>query len=214
MGGQRFAANQAEVFEAADPARTMPKWLVLGAIGAVIVLVILMSWLNSRSLEQPDAASTNAPATEATAPAQTPQPAVPAQAAQGQVVLTAIDAVWLQVSDKGGASLYSGMLQPGQTFAVPATAAAPVLKTGKPEALRINVGNAIAPAVGPPATTVSNVSLLPADLLKPGPPAPAVVAPATAQAPAPKPRPGGRRPAAAAPAPPPEAAPPTTNTGE
>src|SRR3954452_21968914 len=85
MGGQRFAANQAEVFEAADPARTMPKWLVLGAIGAVIVLIALMSWLNSRSLEQPDAASTNAPTPAATAPAPAPQAAAPAQAAQGTV---------------------------------------------------------------------------------------------------------------------------------
>jgi hypothetical protein len=194
----------------------MPKWLVLGGVVAVIVLVIVMSWLNSRSLEQPEAASTNAPAPEATAPAQTPQPAAPAQAAQGAVVLTAIDAVWLQVSDKGGASLFSGMLQPGQTFAVPPTATAPVLKTGKPEALRINVGTTVAPPVGPPATTVSNVSLLPADLLKGGrPAAPAAAAPplGAAQAPPPKPRPRIRRPAPPAPAPQP-APPPTTNTGE
>ena len=68
MGGQRFAATQAEVFEAADPARTMPKWLVIGAIVAVILLIVLMSWLNSRSLEQTDEAGANAPA--ATAPAQ------------------------------------------------------------------------------------------------------------------------------------------------
>src|SRR5689334_19760947 len=54
MGGQRFATAQAEVFEAADPARTMPKWLVIGAIAAVILLVVLMSWLNSRSLNQPE----------------------------------------------------------------------------------------------------------------------------------------------------------------
>ena len=57
MGGQRFATNQAEVFEAADPRRTMPKWLVIGTIIAVIVLVVLMSWLNKRSLEQPDETS-------------------------------------------------------------------------------------------------------------------------------------------------------------
>ena len=214
MGGQRFAANQTEVFEAADPARTMPKWLVLGAVGAVIVLVILMSWLNSRSLEQPEEASTNAAAPAATAPAQAPSvaPAAAPANAQGQVVLTAIDSVWLQVSQKGGASLFSGMLQPGQTYAVPPTATAPVLKTGKPEALRINVGNTVAPPVGPPAATVSNVSLLPADLLKGGKTAAPVPAPPPA-APAPKPR--VHRPAATAPAPAPEPAPPpTTNTGE
>src|SRR5437764_5062330 len=68
MGGQRFASNATEVYEAADPARTMPKWLVIAAVVAVIVLIILMSWLNSRSLEQPEAASNSAPAPGATAP--------------------------------------------------------------------------------------------------------------------------------------------------
>ena len=53
MGGQRFANSHSEVIEAADPARTMPKWLVIGAVVAVILLVVLMTWLNSRSLEQP-----------------------------------------------------------------------------------------------------------------------------------------------------------------
>ena len=48
MGGQRFAAASSDVFEPADPARTMPKGLVLGAIAAVILLVVLMSWLNQR----------------------------------------------------------------------------------------------------------------------------------------------------------------------
>jgi hypothetical protein len=203
MGGQRFAANQTEVFEAADPARTMPKWLVIAAVVAVIVLIALMSWLNSRSLEQPEDASANAPAA-APAPAlqpAAPAPAAPAPNAAGQVVLTATDAVWFEVREKGGATLFSGMLQPGQTWTVPATATAPVVKTGKPEALRINVGNTVAPPVGPPATTVTNVSLLGPDLLKGGQAAaPAAAAPAAA-APAPKPRPRVSRPAATTPAP-------------
>src|ERR1044071_8636934 len=56
MGGQRFeSGGSAEVFEPADPARTMPRWLVLSAIGAIALLVIIMTWLNNRSLE-PDAA--------------------------------------------------------------------------------------------------------------------------------------------------------------
>ena len=89
-------------------------------------------------------------------------------AAQGPVVLTANAEVWLQVKD-GGTTLKEGILQTGQSFEVPATAAAPVLTTGKPEALRISVGTADAPPVGPAATTVSNVSLLAADLMKAGP---------------------------------------------
>ena len=217
MGGQRFASNSTDVFEPADPRRTMPRGLVIGAIAAVIVLIVLMTWLNNRSLNQTNEAEaqTEAPAetSTATAPSTPPAPAAPA-AAQGPVVLTAIAPVWLQVSEKSGPTLFSAMLQPGQTYTVPANATAPMLKTGKPEALKVTVGTSVAPAVGPAATIVSNVSLLPADLLK-GPAAAGPAEPPPAAAPQPAPRPRARRapPPQAAPAPPAET-PPTTNTGE
>lgn len=220
MGGQRFANSSTDVFEAADPARTMPKWLVLGAIAAVVVLIAVMSWLNNRSLEQPEETSNVAAA--ATGPASpAPKPEAPAPApsplAQGPVVLNATAPVWLQVSEKGGPTLFSGMLQPGQTYTVPASSAAPVLKTGKPEALKITVGSAVAAPVGPPATTVSNVSLRAADLMKAQGSAPAAV-PAAAAPRAETSRPRPRRPVAApqapAPAQTPQETPPTTNTGE
>jgi cytoskeleton protein RodZ len=208
MGGQRQVAAAAEVFEPVDPARTMPKGLVFGAIAAVILLVVVMTWLNERSLEQPDeTAATNAPAAVATTPTQapTPTPAPPAPA-QGPVVLNATEQVWLQVTERGGATLFSGVLEPGQTFAVPPSATAPLLKTGKPEALRVTVGNSVAPPVGPAATTVRDVSLLPADLLKGG------------QAAAPAPPPGAAgvpgNPRTTTPAPPPASAETATNTGE
>ena len=191
----------------------MPKWLVFGAIGAVILLVLVMTWLNNRSLDAPDNV-TNVEAAAPPAPAQpAPQPAVVA----GQpVVLSATAPVWFQVYEKGGATLFSGTLQPGQSFAVPATATAPLLRTGKPEALQARVGNAIAPPVGPAATKVSDVSLLGADLMKGGTATAAAASPAPATG-APQPRPRRTRtPAANVPAPAPapaEAPPPTTNTG-
>lgn len=185
MGGQRSTTTTTEVFEPADPRRTMPKSLVIGAIFAVILLVVLMSWLNRRSLEQPDETASAQAAQPAPAAQQTPAPP-PAPSAGQPVVLTATDAVWLQVTERGGQTLFSGVLQPGQTYAVPSTATAPLLKTGKPEALRVTVGNTVAPPVGPAATTVSNVSLLAADLLKAGqagaPPPPAA-SPTTASTP-------------------------------
>ena len=198
IGGSRPQTMMSpEVFEPADPARTMPKALVFGAIAAVLLLIVLMTWLNKRSLE-PDETTTNTPAAAAPAPAQPSAPPPAATPAQQPVVLTAIEPVWLQVSEKGGTTLFAGTLQSGQSFAVPPTAAAPVLKTGKAEALRVTVGGNVAPAVGPAATTINDVSLLPADLLKAGqPPAPA---PQVA-APAPRPR------ASTAP-PPPRTAPP------
>ena len=96
MGGQRFANSHSEVIEAADPARTMPRWLVIGAIVAVILLVLLMTWINSRSLEQPAAASNNVTAApQAAAPPAAP---APAPVAGQQVVITATQPVWFQVS--------------------------------------------------------------------------------------------------------------------
>ena len=111
--------------------------------------------------------------------------------------------------------LFSGLLQPGQTFAVPPTATAPVLKTGKPEALKITVGASVAPPIGPAATTVHDVSLLPADLMRAGQ-GPAAASPSgAAPSPAATPReerPRTAGPAPTAPAPPPPAAAPPTNT--
>lgn len=159
----------AEVFEPADPARVMPRWLVIAAILAVLAVIGGLLFARQRNLEGPDTPSvaSESPAAEGAADANGAA-AAPAPAAAGPVVLTANEPVWLQVSEKGGANLFMGELAAGQSFEVPATATAPVLKTGKPEALRISVGTADAPAVGPAATTVRNVSLLPADLMRGG----------------------------------------------
>ena len=181
MGGQRFASSEAQVFEPADPARTMPKWLVLGALAAVVVVVLLMSWLNNRSL-QPSPPSTNVSSTAATATPAAPAPATaqpppPAAAVpQGAVVLTATAPAWIQVTDQGK-TLFSGQLAAGQAFTVPPTATAPLLKAGKPEALQVSVGGTAAPPVGPAGKVASNVSLKPADLMRGGAPAAAATIP-------------------------------------
>jgi len=180
MGGQRFeSGGNAEVFEPADPARTMPRWLVLSTIGAIVLLVVIMTWLNNRSLE-PDAAEAPPPEVAATAPSQdapaASQPAPqPGQPVSGPVVVTATEPAWIQVTD-GERTLFSGELAAGQSFTVPRDAAAPLLKAGKPEALRVTVGSATAPPVGTPGRVASDVSLAPADLMRGGtaasPPAP------------------------------------------
>jgi cytoskeletal protein RodZ len=198
MGGQRFTASQAEVFEPADPARTMPKGVVIGAVIAVILLIAVMSWLNSRALNEPSEPAANAPAPTAATQAPPPRPVAPAPspaAVQGPVVLLATGPAWIQVTDQGK-TLFAGELQAGQSYPVPTTATAPLLKAGKPEALVIKVGAATAPQVGPPGKVASNVSLKPADLMR---------GPAQAAAP-----PGA---AAPAPAPPPSAANVTNSAG-
>jgi cytoskeletal protein RodZ len=180
MGGQRFEAGSPEVFEPADPARTMPKWLVLSAIGAIALLIIVMTWLNNRSLEpevveEPAEVTATAPATQpASGPAQPPPQ--PAGAPTGQVILTATEPAWIQVTD-GGRTLFSGELAAGQSFTVPQNATTPLLKAGKPEALRVTVGTATAPPVGPAGRVASDVSLAPADLMRGAGATPATPAP-------------------------------------
>jgi cytoskeletal protein RodZ len=214
MGGQRFASNAADVFEPADPRRTMPKSLVIGAIAAVFVLIVLMTWLNNRSLQPSDQSAqqtAQAPSPQAAPAAQAPTPAPAAGPAQGPVVLSATAPAWIQVTDQGR-TLFEGMLQPGQTYSVPATATAPMLKAGKPEALTVKVGAATAPPVGPPGK-VTTVSLAPASLMK----GPVAQTPAPQAAAAPRPRPVQPRPqapAAATPPPAPAATTAATNSGE
>lgn len=179
MGSTRAVPSAPpEVFEPADPARTMPKALVIGAIIALLAVVGLMSWLNQRSLSDPGAMpDVDQPAASAESPPVAATTAAPL--AQGPVVLSATETLWMTVYDRDGASYFSGMLNPGSDFTVPATATAPLLKTAKPEALRIMVGTAQAPSIGPPGQRISDFSLLPADLLRTGSMAP----PATAAAP-------------------------------
>jgi len=164
MGGSRPVFASPEVYEAADPARTMPKGLVFGTLGLLVLVVLALMWVNNRSLEADPAPETTNVEAAAEAPVAAPQP-VPLVAAAGPVVLTATDAVWLEVKD-GTSVLKQGMLERGQSFEIPVTATAPVLTTGKPEALSISVGGQQAPAVGQPGRTVSGVSLKAADLMQ------------------------------------------------
>jgi hypothetical protein len=170
----------------------MPKGLVFGALALLAILVLAFTWLNIRSLESPAPAATEtenvaAPVDNLAAPAVQSAPA-----AAGPVVLTATDAVWIEVRD-GSTVLRQGELAPGQSFEVPASATAPVLTTGKPEALRITVGNTQAPAIGEPGRTVSRASLKGADLLGAAAGAPPANTTPAQAAPPPESRPAARR---------------------
>jgi cytoskeletal protein RodZ len=169
MGGSRAPTAATEVFEPADPARTMPRWLVLAAIAAVILVIVVMTWLNNRSLHDDNgaaqpAATAPAPQTTAETPARPVAPSVQ-PVASGPVVITATAPAWLRVTDQGK-KLVETTLQPGQTYQVPPTAVAPLLRIGAPEAIRITVGSTAVPPVGPAGQVTSNVSLKAADLVK------------------------------------------------
>lgn len=165
MGGHRPDSSTVEHFEPVDPARAMPKWLVLSAAVAIVVAILLFAWIRSRSLTE-EAPPPTAVAQQAAPQAAAPVRAAPQQpaSANGPVVLTATGPAWVRVTDQGK-TLFEGVLQPGKAYRVPPTATAPMLRVGAPEALRINVGQAVAPQVGPAGQVTSNVSLLASDLM-------------------------------------------------
>ncbi|MEO7503692.1 MAG: RodZ domain-containing protein [Sphingomicrobium sp.] len=206
MGGVRPAQQPPpELFEPADPKRTMPKGLVLGALAGLILVALLLTWLSNRDL----ADNSPQPADNVAAPA------AAAPIAPPPVVITASEAAWVDIRD-GQTILKQGELAAGQSFEVPATAIAPTLSTAKPEALRISIGTADAPPIGTAGNKVDNVSLKSADLMKGPPPAaaaPAVTAPAPAPAATrPTPRPVARRTKPAPAKTPAAATPPATTT--
>lgn len=177
----------AEPFEPADPARVPSRLLAYVAL-AVAILVALgyaawrggSLWGYGADERARLAAGTEAPAVQAPSPATapparapvstiaTPVPvaapvaaALPPQALGAPVVLTATDTVWLKVYERGGATLYTGEMPAGRSYAVPADAVDPLLRTVRPEALQITVGGRPIAPLGAPSTLVHDASLKP-----------------------------------------------------
>ena len=104
-------------------------------------------------------------------PRRSPRPARP-------VTLTATGEVWLRVTDgPGGPQLFSGSLNAGQTYTVPATAQRPLIRTGRPQLLRASAGGRDLGPLAPEERVISDVSLLAQDLAARAQPGPAPAAP-------------------------------------
>lgn len=171
LGANQHRPAAAAYYEPADPARVPPRSLAL--VAAAIALLLIIGYAVWRSgavddsdVDPADVTSVDAPLAESQAAAPTRTTPVTAPAPTGPVVLTATDDVWLRVYEAdGGERLFETTLTPGQRFVVPETARKPLILTGRPNALRITVGNVEIPALGPPEKTISDVSLAPEDLL-------------------------------------------------
>jgi cytoskeletal protein RodZ len=179
---------QPSYYEPTDPARVPPKLLV---ISTVIIIALLVGgylmWRNMAFAGAEDGAMTE-PEPVASPAAAVPNPAaVPAPAQEtGPVALTANAEVWLRIYEADGQRLFEGVLQPGQRYEVPATAKAPLILTGRPDALAVTVGSTAIPPLGPAQRTIADVSLAPRDLLaRVGTGAPPAAVPTPAATPTP-----------------------------
>jgi hypothetical protein len=183
IGGPRRRAPAPEYYEPADPARVPPKSLVLIVVIAAVLLVgAYLLWRNTLGADPgaPEPAA-EAPAQPGGAPADNGQAAAPQDLTGQAVTLTALGEVWLSVSD-GGTTLFQGNLNTGQTYSVPATAARPLLRTGRPQMLRASAAGRDLGLIAPEERTVTDLSLLPQDLAARAAGQPPAAAPAPAPA--------------------------------
>lgn len=163
IGGIEPARRESNSYEPADPSRT-PSWgLALFALAIAIVLGIgYLYWRGSIAGADPialAAGSRDQPATPAPAPPGGPAVAPAPPAAGGPVAIIADELVWLKIYEMGGATLFTGVLQPQQRYDVPAGAIDPRLRTGRPEAIHVMVGGVRIPQLGPADRLVKDVSL-------------------------------------------------------
>ena len=183
IGGPRRRAPAADYYEPADPARVPPRSMVVIVLvlGALLVAGYLL-WRGTLDDESATVPVLEVPAARGPAPA-APAPLPPQAAAGRSVTLTATGEVWLRVGDgEGGPALFMGILAPGQTFAIPAGAQNPLIRTGRPQMLRAAVGGVDLGPLEPVERTIDNVSLRPEDLAaraqnRPPPAAPPPAAP-------------------------------------
>ena len=170
-----------------------------------------MSWLNKRSLEQPDGCGNQRRGRTQPRPRRRRSRATAAPPCRAGAGSPHGNGARLAAGQRERRRTFSsGMLQPGQTYTVPATATAPVLKTGKPEALGSPSAARSRRRSGRRRPRSSNVSLL---ARRPDE-GPAATPPQHGQSPPPRPHCGAPRAAARARRRPPrrDGAAPTTNT--
>lgn len=171
LGGTRPRVAAPDYYEPADPARVPPKSLAI--VAAIILVVLIGAYVIWRStLSEPDGSIPGVPPAAEAPPAAQPsppaQPAPPAAVAGQPVALTATGEVWLRISDSSGGTLFEGILMPGQTYQVPPQAQAPLLRTGRPQMLRVGISGRDMGPLEPVERTVDNVSLRAEDLARRG----------------------------------------------
>jgi cytoskeleton protein RodZ len=165
--------HEYQAFEPADPARVPPRFLAWTA--AIIALLIIGSYAMWRAASNDPVDTAPAAATEASQPAQKAQPVATAPA-NGPVVLTATDTVWLRINDAAGKRLFEKEMAAGERYTVPADASGPTITTGRPNMLRIFIGGVEVAKLAEEERRISRVGIS-ADALKARTPAPATATP-------------------------------------
>jgi cytoskeletal protein RodZ len=184
QGGHAGFSPVTPEYEPTDPSRVPPRWLAWTA-AAIAVLAIsgYVLWRNfDFSADTTPTAVAEKPVVEQKIVAPTTKTAP----ANGTVLITANDAVWIKIYDADGKRLFENEMKAGDNFTVPADANNPMIVTGRPQALTVTVGGQVVAPLGDADKTIKDVGVSSAALLarKPAeetaPQPPAAATPATA----------------------------------
>lgn len=157
QGGHEGYQAPLQNYEPADPARVPSRALAWTAAAIGVTLVIAYFVWRSMALGSGGDISMPAPATEKTASAATAPAAAPN--AEGPVVLTATDNVWVKVYDADNKRLYEKEMVKGDSFTVPQDANKPMIVTGRPQVLTVTVGGKEVPPLGLADKTVADLEI-------------------------------------------------------
>jgi cytoskeleton protein RodZ len=168
-------------YEPADPSRVPPKALAWTAAAlAILLLAGYLIWrsyyLAGPAVVEPIKSETQ---TEQTAAEQAP-PLNANPPANGAVVLTAKDTVWIKIYGADRKRIFESEMKAGDTYTVPADANVPMIITGRPQMLDVTVGGKAVAPLGAAERTVSDVGVSASALLERPAPTDAI-APAAAQ---------------------------------
>lgn len=164
IGGEQRAHFEPEAYEPVDPTRVPSRLLAMIALG--VALLLGMGYLLLRfEGDSSDLAKLAADTVQDIRPVSANRPppaAVPADPAvpTGPISVSANDDVWIKVSEREGVKTYfMNVLAAGQSFTVPEDAVDPILRTGRPQSLKVLIGATELPPVGQPDHLVRAYSL-------------------------------------------------------
>lgn len=159
------ATFEPEAYEPADPSRVPSRLLAMVALGVALLLGMAYLLLRFES-DNKDLAKLAADTPEEISPALRPKSVVVAPPAPvkpalptGPIAIAATEDVWIQVSQGDGPKLFMGVLKAGDRFVVPDTAVDPSLRTGRPQSLKVMIGETALPQIGEPDRLVRAYNL-------------------------------------------------------
>lgn len=150
-------------YDDADPARIPSRTLAWTAAAIALLLAIGYGAWRTMLVSGPEVAPT--PVETTAAAPQAPLPAMVAPPGSAEVVLTAIEPVWIRIYDASDKVLFEKEMAKGERYIVPADADNPQIRTGRAQLIAVTINGSAAPALGPAERTVKDVGISAAALL-------------------------------------------------